>query len=135
MCILKTLPHMCISHALFMHTHLLPLSCLGLYLISSSLACYVYFMFCRIFFFKVFCLLFELYFSFILHPSCIIIIVCFFISCPHFSLTLCPFLTKRGEYTLESIPKCFVISIWLFCTSLGGENLFLMHICRGRVIS
>ena len=28
----------------------------------------------------------------------------------------------------------FLISIWLLCTSLGGEILFLMHICKRRVI-
>ena len=36
-------------------------------------------------------------FLFILLPSCIIIIVRSFISCPHFSLALCLFLTKRGR--------------------------------------
>ena len=71
-------------------------------------------------------------FSFILHPSCIIIIVRSFISYPHFFLTLCLFLKKRGRvYSREYISECFVISIWLLCTSLGGEILFLMHICRG----
>ena len=39
---------------------------------------------------------------------------------------------KGGEYTLECIPESFVISIWLLCTSLEGEILFLMHICKGR---
>ena len=41
---------------------------------------------------------------------------------------------KGGEYTLECIPESFVISIWLLCTSLRGEILFLMHICRERDI-
>ena len=41
---------------------------------------------------------------------------------------------KGGEYILESIPESFVISIWLLCTSLRGEILFLVHICRGRDI-
>ena len=41
---------------------------------------------------------------------------------------------KGGENTLESISECFVISIWLLCTFLGGEILFLMHICKGRDI-
>ena len=41
---------------------------------------------------------------------------------------------KGGEYTLECIAESFVISIWLLCTSLRGEILFLVHICRGRDI-
>ena len=41
---------------------------------------------------------------------------------------------KGGEYTLECIPESFVISIWFLCTSLRGEVLFLVHICRGRDI-
>ena len=57
------------------------------------LACHVYLILSS----TIFCLLFKLHFSFISHPSCIIIIVHTFISCPHFSLTLCLFMTKRGR--------------------------------------
>ena len=95
------------------------------------LAYHVYLMLCNI----LFCLLFELHFSFILHPSCIFILVHIFISCPRFSLILFLFVLKKGEsILLSSIPKSFVISIWLLCTFLGGEILFLVHICRGRDI-
>ena len=74
-------------------------------------------------------------FSFILHPSCIILLIHSFISCLLFSLTTLSIRVKKGgEYTLECIPKSFVISIWLLCTSLRGEILFLVHICRGRDI-
>ena len=62
-------PHVhfsCIAHSHLMHTPLLPLPCLGLYLVSSSLACHVYFILCSIVFLScfVFCLTFI--FSFIL---------------------------------------------------------------------
>ena len=74
-------------------------------------------------------------FSFILHPSCIILLIHSFISCLLFSLTTLSIRVKKGgEYTLECIPESFVISIWLLCTSLRGEILFLVHICRGRDI-
>ena len=51
-------------------------------------------------------------FSFILHHSCIILLVHTFISCLFFPLDSFVYLCKKGgEYTLESIPECFVISI------------------------
>ena len=53
-------------------------------------------------------------FSFISHPSYIIIIVHIFISYPRFSLTLCLFLTKRGRVSSREYQSVFVISIWLF---------------------
>ena len=90
----------CIAHSHLLHTPLLPLSCIGLYLTSSSQ--YVMFTYCFVAFY--FVLVLSFIFSFISHPSCIIIIVHTFISCPLFSLTLCLFLTK---YTLESILECF----------------------------
>ena len=37
-------------------------------------------------------------------------------------LSLDSFVYKKGESILESIPVCFVISIWLTCTILRGEN-------------
>ena len=52
----------CIAYSHLLHTPLLHMSCLGLYLVSSSSACHVYFILCCIF--KVFCPLFELYFLF-----------------------------------------------------------------------
>ena len=48
------------------------ISCLGLYHVSSSLACCVYFMLCSIVSLKCFIFLLSFIFSFILHPSCII---------------------------------------------------------------
>ena len=52
------------------------------------LACHVYLMLCSVLFY----LLFEIHFSFILQPSCIILLVHTFISCPYFSFTICLFL-------------------------------------------
>ena len=60
------------------------------------LACHVYLMLCSI----LFCLSFELHFSFILHPSCIILLVHTFISCPLSSLTPLSIRVKKGESTL-----------------------------------
>ena len=82
-----------------------------------------------------FCLVFDLHFSFILHPSCIILLIHSFISCLLFSLTPLSIRVKKGESILQSsIPESFIISTWILCTSLGGEILFLVHICRGRDI-
>ena len=90
----------------------------------------------------VFCLNFI--FSFILHPSCIFILVHFFISCPHFSLTLCLFVTKRErvysrEYTGE-LCHFYMILMHILkgrnsisCTFVEGEiTIGEMHIPRGR---
>ena len=83
----------CITHNHLLHTPLLPLSCIGLYLVSLSR--HVMFTLC----FVAFCFVLGLSFiySFISYSSCIIIIVRTFISCPRFSLTLCLFVTKRGR--------------------------------------
>ena len=74
------------------------MSCLGLYHVSSFLACHVYFILCSIFVF-VFCL--SSIFSFILHPSCIIpLLISSFLSL----LPLDSFVyswQKGGEYTRE----------------------------------
>ena len=62
-------PHVhfsCIAHSHLMHTPLLPLPCLGLYLVFSFLECHVYFMFCSILFLR--CFAFCL--SIISHSSC-----------------------------------------------------------------
>ena len=125
-------PHVhfsCIAHSRLLHTSLLPLSCIGLYLTSSSL--HIMFTLCFVAFYFVFGLSFI--FSFILHPSCIIIIVHTFISCPLFSLTLCLFLTKRGrvysrEYTgvflsflYDSCVHPQEEKFYFSCTFVGGE--------------
>ena len=91
---------LCIALSHLLHTPLLPLSCIGLYL--ASLSQHVMSTLCFVVFYFVFGLNFI--FSFISHPSCVIIIVHTFISFLRFSLTLCLFLTKRGrvysrEYT------------------------------------
>ena len=107
----------CIAHSHLLHTPLLPLSCIGLYLTSSSQ--HVMFTFCFVAFYFVLGLSFI--FSFILHPSCIIIIVHTFISFLHFSLTLCLFLTKRGRVYSREYTK-------VFC----HFYMTLVHILRGR---
>ena len=97
------------------------MSCLGLHLVPSSLACYVYFMFCSIFL-NVFVFRLNFIFSFILHLLCIIFYPCsyllFFPSFLLFHMSLCD---KDGESIPKSISVCFVISIWLMCTFLGEK--------------
>ena len=87
----------CIAHSHLLHTPLLLLPCLSLYHISSSLACHVYFMLCSIVFLRCFVFCLSFIFSSILHPSCIITLVHIFISFPPSSLSICPFMTKRGR--------------------------------------
>ena len=107
----------CIAYSHLLHTPLLPLSCIGLHLAFSSQ--HVMFTLCFVAFYVVLGLSFI--FSFISHPSCIIIIVHTFISYPCFSLTLCLFLTKRGKvYSKEYIG--------VFC----HFYMTLVHILKGR---
>ena len=131
----------CIAHSHFLHTPLLPLSCIRLYLIFSSQN--VMFTLC----FVALCFVIGLsfIFSFISHFLCIIIIVRSFISCPRFSLTLCLFLTKRGrvysrEYT-RVFCHFFMTLVHIFKgrnsishAHLQGERYSIgeMHIPRGR---
>ena len=97
-----------IAHSHILHTPLLPLSCIGLDLTSSSQ--HVMSTLCSVVFYIVLGLSFI--FSFISHPSCIIIIVHTFISCPLFSLTPLSIRVKKGESILQSsIPESFIISI------------------------
>ena len=98
----------CIAYSHLLHTPLLPLSYIGLYLVSSSQ--HVIFTLCFVAFCFVFCL------SFISHSSCT----------PHasfslfipsslalfFSLTPLSIRVKKGENILQSsMPESFVISI------------------------
>ena len=73
------------------------MSWLGLYFVSSSLACYIYFILCSIF--DVFVFRLSFIFSFILHPSCIIpLLISSFLSL----ISLYSFVyswQKGGEYT------------------------------------
>ena len=98
----------CIAHSHLLHAPLLPLSCISLYLVSSS----QYIMFTLYFVALCFVIGLSFIFSFISHPSCIISIVHSLISCHRFSLTRCLFLTKRGRvYSREYTKEFFVISI------------------------
>ena len=85
----------CIAHNHLLHTPLLPLPCLGLYLVSSSLACHVYFILCNIVFLRCFVFCLSFIFSFILYPSCIFILVHIFFSFPRSFWSLCLFVSKR----------------------------------------
>ena len=131
----------CIAYSHLLHTPLLPLSCIGMYLVSSSQ--HVMFILC----FVAFCFVLGLsfIFSFISHPSCIIIISRTFISCPHFSLTLCLFVTKKRrvysrEYTGEFCHFYMTLVHILrgensiSCAHLQSERYSIgeMHIPRGR---
>ena len=93
----------CIAHSHLLHTPLLPLSCIGLYIVSSS----QYVMFTLYFVAFCFVLSLSFIFSFISHPSCIIIISLTFISYPHFSLTLCLFVTKKEESIFQKVYREF----------------------------
>ena len=110
----------CIAHSYLLHTPLLPLSCIGLYLASSSQ--HVMFTLCFVSFYFVFGLNFI--FSFILHPSCIIIIVHTFISCPLFSLTLCLFLTKRGRVYSREYTRVFLSFLYDSCAHPQGQKFY-----------
>ena len=101
------------------------------------LACHIYLMLCSI----LFCLLFELHFSFILHPSCIILLVHVFISCPIFSLTPLSIGVKKGKSILKSFCHFFMALVHILrgrnyfsCTHLQGEKYSIgeMHIPRRR---
>ena len=107
----------CIAHSHLLHTPLLLLSCIGLYLVFSSE--HIMFTLYFVAFYFVFGLRFI--FSLISHPSCIIIIVHTFISCPLFSLTLCLFLTKRGRAYSREYTR-------VFC----HFYMTLVHILKGR---
>ena len=99
---------LCIAYSHLLHTPLLPLSCISLYLTSSSQ--HVISVLCFVAFYFVLGLSFI--FKFISHPSCIISIVRTFISCPRFSLTPLSVRVKMGESILQSsIPESFVISL------------------------
>ena len=104
LCILHTLLHMCISHALVMRCTLPPLvHTFATLVMPWSIYCFLILsMFCLLyasqhFVFKVFCLLFELHFliyfvSFVHH-----ILVHIFFSFSHSSWPLCLFMSKRGR--------------------------------------
>ena len=114
----------CIAHCHLLHTPLLPLSCIGLYRVSSSQ--HVVFTLC----FVAFCFVLGLsfIFSFIItfmhhyHWSYLHLL-------PLFLLDPLSIRDKKGESILQRVYRR-----GLLCTSLGGEILFLVQICRGRDI-
>ena len=120
----------CIAHSHLLHTPLLPLSCIGLYLASSSQ--HVMFTLCFVAFYFVLGLSFI--FSFNSHPSCIIIIVHTFISCHFFSLTLYLFLTKRERVYSREYIKVFLSFLYDSCAHLQGEKFYFSCIFVGREI-
>ena len=111
----------CIALSHLLHTPLLPLSCIGLYLASSSQ--HVMSTLCSVTFYIVLGLSFI--FSFFSYPSCIISIVRTFISCSRFFLTLCLFLTKRGRVYSREYTRVYTR---VFC----HFYMTLVHILRGR---
>ena len=134
---------LCIAHSYLLHTPLLPLSCIGLYLVSSSQHVMFTLCFVAIFFF---CLRFELHFLIHLTPLMHYYhIGRTFNSWPHFSLTLCLFVKKRGrvysrEYTREFF-HFYMTLVHIFrgrnsisCAHLQGERYFIgeMHIPRQK---
>ena len=110
----------CIAHSHLLYTPLLPLSCIVLYFVSSSQ--HVMFTLC----FVAFCFVLGLsfIFSFILRPSCIIIIVRTFISCPRFSLTLCLLLTKREREYSRVVYRRVLSFLFDSCAYSQGEKFY-----------
>ena len=120
-----------IAHSHLLHTPLLPLSCLGLYLVSSFQ--HVMCTLCSVP--LCFVLGLSFIFSFISHPSCIISIVHSLISCPRFSLTLCLFLTKRRRvYSREYTEEFFLSFLYDSCVHPQGEKFyFSCTFIRGKL--
>ena len=98
----------CIAHSHLMHTPLLPLPCLGLYIVSSSLACHVYFMLCSIDFLSCFVFCLSFIFSFILYPHALL------------SLFISSFLSL------------ILLDPFVYSCPYTKESIGLMHIRRGR---
>ena len=87
------------------------------------LACHIYLMLCSI----LFCLLFELLFSFILHSSCIIFLVHTFISCLLFSLTLLSISRAHLQGERYSIREMHIPRGRIHC--VNQKNLFCLFSC------
>ena len=108
------------------------MSCLGLYLVSSSLACHVFFMLCNILFLRCFIFCLSFIFPFILYPSYILSL---FISSFLSFIPLDSFVyswQKGGEYTKEytGVYRYFYMTLVhilrernsISCTFIGEEN-------------
>ena len=115
-CLIKCL----LSIFLLIWTLMSTMSCIGLYLVSSS----QHVMFTLCFVALCFVLGLSFIFSFILHPSCIIIIVCSFISCLCFSLTLCLFITKRERVYSRKYTRQFLSFLHGSCAHPKGEKFY-----------
>ena len=121
------MPCSCIAHSHLMYTPLSPLPCLGLYLVSSFLACHVYLILCSIVFLRCFVFCFELH-SFVLYPSCIITLVhIFFLSL----FLLGPFVysCQKGEKYTGEYSHFYMILVQI-CR--GRNFIGEMHIPKGR---
>ena len=110
----------CIAHSHFLHTPLLPLSCIGLYLAYSSQ--HVMSTLCFVAFFFVLGLSFI--FSFILHPSCIIIIVHSFNSCPLFLLDPLSIPDKKGKSILQRVYQSILSFLYDSGVHPQGEKFY-----------
>ena len=106
------------------------MSYLGLYFISSSLTCHVYFMLYSIVSLKCFIFCLSFIFSFILYPSCIFILVHIFFSFPRSFWPLCLFVSKRERvhqrvlsFLYDSCAHSKGEKFYFLCTFLGGERL------------
>ena len=117
------------------------MSCLGIYHVPSSLACYVYSMLCSIFFlFYVFVFHLSFIFSFILHHSCItfypFLYLLFFPSFLLLHLFICD---KKGEEYTGVFCHFYITHVHILrernsisCTFIGEKTIREMHISRGR---
>ena len=112
----------CIAHRHLLHRPLLSLSYTSLYLVSLSQ--YVIFTLCFVAFYFVFFLSFI--FSFILHPSCIFILVHTFISCPFFFLDPCLFVSKRGRVFSKVVYRRVFSFLNDSCAHSQGEKFFFL---------
>ena len=107
------------------------MSYLGLYHISSSLICHVYFMLCSIVSLSCFVLCLSFIFLFILNPSCILSL---FISSVLYLIPLASFVSsqqKGGEYTgvYTEVYRHFYIT---HVHTLRGRNFISCTFVRGE---
>ena len=92
--------------------------------------CHVYFMLCSIFF-RCFIFYLSFIFSFILHPSCIIIFIHILFFFPSSSWFICLFVTKRGR-VYRRVYWCVSSFLYDSCAHSQREKFYLVHIRRGR---
>ena len=110
----------CIAHSQLLHTPLLPLLCIGLYIVFSSQ--HIMFTLCFVAFCFVFCLSFISHSSHTPHAS-----ISSFISSYLSFILLDPFVyscQKGGKYTLEQYTWRFLSFLFDFCAHSQGEILY-----------